>query len=372
MTDQLSTGPEEQSPLPPGLRIALQVKDLPFDQFMSLALYAEGSGYYSGPLSPAGREGDFVTSPHISPLFGFALARLATEFMRRQGDGPSAIVDIGCGDGKLLSDLIESLDAKTVAGTRFYGVDRRLGRTAPAAAITFLDSIEGLPWELPLLLISNELYDAFPFSRVVQRADGLHELMVGLEGEGLVWRERPAGTSLVDYFRERSIILEEGQFADLTPEWGGFHTRLLKNLRRGLVVTFDYGSPEGKLFSPAFRRFGTAGAFSRQQVSRDLLASPGKQDLTAHINWTDLERAGAQEGADHLFRGRQAGFLISIGALDYPLLAPDRELTAELANARRDALQLVLPDGIGEEMTVLVQSKGLPVDGWSFQRGMRR
>src|SRR5690242_16608483 len=83
----------------------LQDSDLPFRDFVEVALYHPGLGYYSRPVSPVGREADYVTSPLISPVFGYSLSRLVSEYMSRDTDGMCTIVDIGCGDGSLINTL---------------------------------------------------------------------------------------------------------------------------------------------------------------------------------------------------------------------------------------------------------------------------
>jgi SAM-dependent MidA family methyltransferase len=144
---------------------------------------------------------------------------------------------------------------------------------------------------------------------------------------------------------------------------------------RGLIVTLDYGYPAKKLFHPRARRFGTAAAYSRQRVHRDLLSDPGEQDLTAHINFTDLERAGERQGARTLFFDVLAKFLLGIGVTEHDLFKPVHELSIEsaeeglqLIEARDEARRLILPDGMGEDLRVLVQAKGVSFENWSFQR----
>jgi SAM-dependent MidA family methyltransferase len=142
-----------------------------------------------------------------------------------------------------------------------------------------------------------------------------------------------------------------------------------------LIVTFDYGFPQAQLFDARVRNFGTAAAYWQHQVSRDLLARPGEQDLTAHINFTDLISAGESLGFETLKFARQAEFLLALGITEHHLFTPAAEVeTASLAEAveqideREAARRLVLPDGLGEEIRVLVQGRGVPTAGWSFQQ----
>ncbi len=366
------------------LRNLLQYGDLSFRDFVELALYHPRFGYYSRGENPVGKGADYVTGPLLSPVFSYAIAGLFREFVRRAEGAVCSFVDIGCGDGSLVRAVAEQIDEEH---TRFFGVDRSLSRVsrgaaaAPAAApldgarpVTFVRSFDEVPGDGLHFIFSNELYDAMPFARLVQRGEHLHELWVCERDGGLDWSEHEAPPAYDDYFAARGIELAVGQFADLALEWEAFHEDVLRHFERALIVTIDYGYPERKLFHPRVRRFGTAAAYSQQRVHRDLLADPGEQDLTAHINFTDLEWAGERHGARTLFFDRLARFLLSIGITGHELFRPVQDVAIssaeeglQLIEAREEARRLVLPDGIGDEQRVLVQAKNVAVEGWSFQ-----
>lgn len=330
------------------IRKRLKEGELPFRDFVELALYHPEFGYYRQPGSPVGKAADFVTSPSLSPVFGYALGRLVREFLSRTGDVESTIVDIGCGDGSLINTL-----RAEVPEARVVGVER------------------GQPFPTAGLALSNELFDAQPFARLVQRGGELHELTVVERDGALEWGERAADPRYAAYFAGRGIALADGQFADVSLEWGSLYETICRAVPRGLIVTFDYGFPQEQLFRSRMRRWGTAAAYAGQRVSRDLLANPGRQDLTAHVNFTDLIAAGERNGFATLFFDRQAKFLLALGAAGHELFTPVtdlREASLELLDRRDEARRLVLPDGIGEEIRVLVQGRGVPEEGWSFQR----
>lgn len=357
----------------------LQGSDLSFRDFMELALYHPELGYYAQTRSPVGKEADYVTSPVVSDVFAFALGRLVQEFLGRRGDEVSSIVDVGCGDGGLIGALAKAAASERA---RFFGVERELGRVASsgfriaaAQPVTFVRSVDELPRDGAHLIISNELFDAQPFARLVRRGEELHELWVTERDGQLDWSEHEAESAYADYFATRGIELLDGQFADISLEWSALYDDLARLVERGLIVTFDYGFPQKQLFDPRIRRFGTAAAYSRQRVTRDLLANPGEQDLTAHINFDDLIRAGEARGFRTLFFDRQAKFLLSLGITEHPLFQPSTELEIDsldegvaLLDARDAARRLVLPDGIGEDIRVLVQGRGVELEGWSFGR----
>jgi SAM-dependent MidA family methyltransferase len=329
----------------------LKSGDLSFRDFVELALYHRRFGYYRQARSPVGKAADFVTSLSLSPVFSHALGKLVRELTSRRAGGVSQIVDVGAGSGVLIHQL-----QREIPEARFTGVER--GEPIPQAD----------------LIISNELFDAQPFARLVRRANALRELTVierpGKSNIGLDWGERDADPRYAAYFAERGIELDDGQFADVSLDWAPLYDEICRAVPRGLVVTFDYGYPEDQLFRSRLRRYGTAAAYAGQRVSRDLLANPGRQDLTAHINFTDLIRTGERNGFTTLFFDRQAKFLLALGVTDHELFNPLEEVEGglDLIDRRDEARRLILPDGIGEEIRVLVQGRGVPLEGWSFQR----
>jgi SAM-dependent MidA family methyltransferase len=351
----------------------LQHSDLSFQDFMEVSLYHPELGYYSRPESPIGRAGDYVTSPSLSPVFGFSLGLLVSEFVGKRTDGLCSIVDVGCGDGSLIHSLCELASPDIRRRARFFGVDRLI-RSA-AVGVTFTTDLANVPPSDHQLVISNELFDALPFARLVLRGEHLHELWVTEGEDALEWKEHEADGRYERYFEEGGIELQEGQYADVSLEWEALYGDLCRFIASGLIITFDYGFPGRQLFSSRIRRFGTAAAYGKHRVTRDLLADPGGHDLTAHINFSDLQRAGEELGFTTLFFDRQAKFLLSLGATEHPLFRPVDDLHLDSADEaltvredREEARRLILPDGMGEEIRVLVQGKGMGGEGWSFQR----
>ena len=339
------------------VRNRLKNGDLPFRDFMEIALYHPEFGYYTR----GGERNDYITGPSLSPAFSYAIGRLVNEFLRRGGDEMTSIVDIGCGSGALIGAL---------PGDRRIGIDRSLSRAVSDEGVTFATSLDAIPAVGSHFIISNELFDALPFARLVQRGSELRELYVTSEFE---WSEHPAPPEYARYF---SAPLDDGQFADVSLEWESLYDRIAGRVTRGMIVTFDYGFREAKLFDARIRRYGTAAAYRGHRVSRDLLANPGEQDLTAHINFSDLERAGSRHGFVTRFFDGQAKFLLSLGITEHPLFAPVEKLESldealAVRERREEARRLILPDGIGEDIRVLVQVKGIEGE-WSFERDLFR
>src|ERR1041385_7408843 len=188
----------EASPTLRVLRNLLQYGDLSFRDFVEIALYHPEVGYYMRPLSPVGKQGDYVTSPSLSPVFSYAIGRLRDEFVARAGGAMCTLVDIGCGAGPVLKDAI--------------GIDRRLG-----------NSLLDVPRQGMHLFFSNELFDALPFARLVKRGHELHELWVDAN---LEWVEHEAPEVYEDYCASHGIELEDGQFADVSLDWRNLYREI--------------------------------------------------------------------------------------------------------------------------------------------------
>lgn len=353
-------------PIPEGLANLLRRGDLSFREFVEWSLYDEGRGYYAGAAPDRARHRDFITAPAISPLFAWTIVQWFRKNFPSSEDTPSAIVDIGCGDGGLLAGLAAHLDgAEAAERVQLVGIDRALSfvpeERRGSGRFHFGTSLDAIPTDRPVLVICNELFDALPFARVVRRESGLGELCVTLDGERLEWSERPAGAELVRYLERRGVELATGQFADFTPAWGTLYEEIAGRLSAGIILTLDYGYDTRRLFDNRIRRFGTAAAYAGHQVNRNLLAVPGQQDLTCHVNFDDLVEAGERKGLETVTFTRLARFLLEAGAASHPVFSETPEGDLEVALARRqereNARRLLLPDGIGDEMRVLVQKK---------------
>jgi SAM-dependent MidA family methyltransferase len=145
--------------------------------------------------------------------------------------------------------------------------------------------------------------------------------------------------------------LEPGQVADLAPSWGPLYGEIARGLRRGLLITCDYGYERARLLDARVRRHGTVACYSRHRVSRDALSALGRQDLTAHVDFTALREAGEAAGLETMCFTRQAPWLVAAGIFD--------EIAATGAPASAQARMLLDGEGMGEEIRVLVQSVGV-------------
>jgi SAM-dependent MidA family methyltransferase len=328
---------------------------VPFAAFMEEALYGEG-GYYRRTDLPIGEEGDYVTGSALSPLFGRVTARLLERLDGVIGKPAAELFEAGFGTGAHLASVVSTLLEKTL-GRRVRAWDRVV-RPTPAG-VERVQALEDVrDGEIEGLIFSYELFDALPVHRLVGRADGsIGELWVDLDKDGaFVWREGEVSQpELLDLLRNPDVSLQPGQVADLSPGWAPVYRQLARRLGRGLLVTCDYGFERQRLLDPRVRFHGTLACYTRQRVHRNPFAKVGEQDLTAHVDFTNLIRAGEAEGLRTVALTRQALWLTAGGLFE--------ELQGADAATRQEAMALLDGEGMGEETRVLVQAKGIDTDG---------
>ncbi len=328
---------------------------IPFATFMEEALYGDG-GYYSREDVPIGEEGDYVTGATLSPLFGRVTARLLERLDKALGKTAAEMFEAGYGTGVHLENVVATLLEKTM-GRRVRAWDR-VARPVPAG-VERVSSLEAIgEGEIEGLIFSYELFDALPVHRLVGRADGtVGELWVDLDEAGaFVWREGDVSDPrLPGLLRNPDVSLQAGQVADLSPGWEPLYRALARRLGRGLLVTCDYGFEREKLLDPRIRANGTLACYTRQRVHRNPFVKVGEQDLTAHVDFTTLIQAGEAAGLRTVALTRQALWLTACGLFE--------ELQGADAATRQGAMALLDGEGMGEEIRVLVQAKGIETDG---------
>ncbi|MHB9109820.1 MAG: class I SAM-dependent methyltransferase [Armatimonadota bacterium] len=347
---------------------------LTFAEVMEVALYHPTGGYYTAHVN-LGPAGDFVTAPEEHPAFGALLARQLEGCWTALGR-PAAflVVEMGGGRGTLAADLLNYARAELpelFSAIRYLLIDRspRLLAIQHERLQPFGDQVSWapeLPPDLEGVLLSNELVDAFPVHRVIGRPEGLRELYVtphcsAETATAFEWEEGPPSTPELDaYFTRVDVTLAEGQAAEVNLAAVDWLRAVSRSLRRGFVITIDFGHVARELFRPE-RTGGTLLAYRDQRVSDDLLACLGRQDLIAHVDFSALVRVGREAGLDALGLVTQQQFLLNLGvegwlaALDARGLPP-----AERAANRRALLALLSTElnGLGDAK-VLVQTRGV-------------
>jgi SAM-dependent MidA family methyltransferase len=333
---------------------------LTFARFMEIALYDPERGYYRGAVARPGRGGDFLTAPEAHPIFGRAIARFVDDLWRAL-DRPArfTIREHGAGSGALAVALLAGLDADgsgALKALRYRAVEVEPARiTALRARLEaagragVLESDDDHAFDG--LVVANEVLDALPTQRVVVRDGEIREIFVGVDDDGgLIDVEAAASTPLLAArLADEGVVLVEGQAAEICLAIDDWVARSTAGLRRGVALLIDYGHPAADLYDPRRRPAGTLAAYLRHQVHDDPYRAIGRQDLTAHVDVTAVERAAAGTGLVHLATTSQAGFLDRLGAGDILVgyqSGPAATLQAYL-EARAALVRMIDPGAMG-------------------------
>lgn len=345
--------------------------------YMALALYHTDVGYYLRPELAAGRSGDFLTSPEASPYFGLTVARQCIEIWERLGR-PDAweIREYGAGTGVLAYDILAGIahDAPAAFEALVYRlIEVNPHRRAEAAAsmaeagledrILVAGSDEGLP-SFSGVLLANEVADAFPAHRLVVQDGRLLESWVVVTDSGFAWQLGPRSDPVASIPELEALAsrLPEGSILDVSPAAAQWFETAGRNLDAGLALIVDYGYPAHELFAD-HRLEGTLRAYRGQQVTDDPFTDPGHVDLTTHVDFTDLERAGIRAGLQRAGFTRQGDFLARLGMGMFLVdLQQDPEMTAEdYLSAKAAIIRLIDPGGHGR-FGVLGMTRGIDLD----------
>lgn len=337
--------------------------------FMELALYHPEYGYYASRAQRSGRRGDFYTSVDAGPFFGEMLAVQIGEMvreLRRDEERGVDLVEAGAGNGRLMRDVLDALAADFPGEYRQVRV-HLVERSARARseqnhvlgphAGRVIASTEALPEHLHGVLFANELLDAFPVHVLTRRGAQLREIFVAEKGGRLVEREGAVSSEAVRASFEMSgAEIAPGARAEVSPAAANWIREVGSRLDRGFVILIDYGDDAIALRSAA-RPDGTLRAFREHRVSSNWLDEPGAQDLTAHVDFTAIERAAKEASLRPISRMEQAKYLLALGGVERLERRTATLPANEALRWRLAAKTLLVPGTVGWTHTVLIFEK---------------
>jgi SAM-dependent MidA family methyltransferase len=345
---------------------------MPFARFMELALYTAEGGYYRAPLARPGREGDFITAPELHPIFGRTLATAIEEMWRRLGEpAPFVVREIGAGTGALAVAILDGLGEAASAlldATRYEPVEvdeRRLEAFAATLEAAGHGARHRPPTSDPIVgvILANEVLDALPVHRVRRRDGAIREVAVdtGPDGELLEVEVPPSTAQVASYLADNGIELVEGQTAEFALGLEAWISDVAADLARGVLLLIDYGAPAAQLYDPVRHRDGTLRAYVRHQVHDDPYRHVGRQDLTAHVDVTAVERAAHAAGLTTIGITTQAEALMGLGIeARLQAIQSDPATTFEDYTLVRSALLRLLDPAAMGRFQVMAFGRGWP------------
>ncbi|NQV21371.1 MAG: class I SAM-dependent methyltransferase [Rhodospirillales bacterium] len=345
---------------------------IPVSVYMAEALGHPDLGYYM-TREPLGRDGDFITAPEISQMFGELIGIWCVDAWQRMGSPLRfCLVELGPGRGTLMTDVVRALRAIPGAAD---AAEIHLVETSPRLAAEQRKNLEqaGISdahWHQrfadvpggPLIVIANEFFDALPIRQFVRAPDGWQERLIDLDPETGSFKFTVAARPCSDPNVIAPAVkgAPEGSIAETCPAALALIADLAERLSRhdGAVLIIDYGT--------AHSASGDSLQAVRDHAFHPILEAPGSADLTAHVDFAALTRTARSAGIATHGPVTQGQFLKTMGievraAALAGQATPDQQQDLDAALTR-----LTSPDQMGDLFKVLALSRGdqLPPAGF--------
>ena len=346
---------------------------IPFSRFMDFCLYAPGLGYYRNAAPKFGPAGDFVTAPEISRRFGACLSRQVAQILDLVPGG--VVLEVGAGSGRLAAQILRSLAARDLepryrllepSAELRHRQETHLREQGLGGRAEWLDDFPDSGLEG--VVIANEVLDALPASRLEVTGGEVREAYVGWSDSAFRLEWHPPSTPLEraweEIRRDIECALPPGYLGEVNLAAPAWVKAMAARIERGLLLLLDYGYPRRELYHPD-RTSGTLACHYRHRVHYDPFFRPGLQDLSTHVDFTALARAGEAAGLDVAGFTTQADFLLATGLLEEGAgLAAGSEAYLRFA---QEVKHLTLPGEMGEAIKVLALTRGIdaPLIGFS-------
>jgi SAM-dependent MidA family methyltransferase len=365
--------------------IASNGQVISFEKFMQLALYHPELGYYTSTLNKLGAEGDFITSPEVSELFGRCLANYCEQVLSAMTH--SLLIEFGAGTGKLAADILLELERRDSLPTAYWIIElsadlqQRQRDYLQANVPHLLPRVQwhsSLPDEqVDAIVIANEVLDAMPVERF-QVDDAIH-------GMGVTWSEQQQ--------RFESALMEPGEALKTTIEsvyqqygqnWPTGYTSeisliqpawiasIAASLKNGVVLLIDYGYGRPEYYLPQ-RNQGTLMCHYQHRAHGNPFTHIGQQDITAYVDFTHIAMAAVDQGMQLAGYTTQCGFLLENGL---ETMMPDAEQASvtDMLKFSQQVKTLTMPTEMGERFKVMALSKNLSLNfpGFTLQDQRRR
>ena len=331
-----------------------------FHDFMEMALYYPGLGYYTCEKEKIGKTGDYYTSSNLTGAFGELLGRQIEEIWHILGEKQFTVVEMGAGQGLLSGDVLSYLkkNHKFYQELNYCIVEKSLSlqreqkKRLSNENVKWYDSINDLKG-MEGCIFSNELPDAFPV-HLVEMENELLEVFVGYE-KNFIEILKPASTQQKDYLKELDVTLPYGYRTEINLDAIKWIREISSALKKGFVITIDYGYPSDELYQE-YRNCGTLMCYYNHSVNESPFAHIGEQDITSHVNFSALDHWGQKYELDLCGFTDQAHFLLGLGIDEY-LKKLQEESPMDYYKKMLPIKSLIMD--MGKTCKVMIQKKGV-------------
>ncbi len=358
------------------IRSAIQAAagQLPFDQFMDLALYSPGTGYYVNGSGKLGATGDFTTAPEFSPLFGECLANQCADLLTALSGAD--MLELGAGSGRMAASLLRRLQTLDALPDRYLILDTSPDLQAAQRAwlseavpdllprVTWLQALPEPGWRG--VVVANEVLDAFPVHRVQFTGEVWLEGFVTWQADqfSTVWAPIKS-PGLADAVRQiPTNQLSAGYQTELNLRLSPWLAAITACMAQGALLFIDYGYSAAEYFHPE-RSAGTLQCYHQHQANTELFQRIGQQDITAHVNFSQLAHAALDQGLKLAGYTTQTHFLFNTG-LEQQLSAALQQNADNQLNLLAAVKQLTLPTAMGERFKVIGFNQQLDLSWQGF------
>lgn len=345
---------------------------IPFSRYMELALYAPGLGYYSAGARKFGPDGDFVTAPEMSSLFGRSMARQVADVMALSS---AQVMELGAGSGKLAADILAELDRMQMLPQSYSILEVSPDLRARQQALLqerlphlyhLVHWLNVLPDSISGALIANEVLDALPVHLLHWKQKKITERGVGFGTRHFVWQDRLLQDSPL-LLVAQGVHVSDDYLSEISLATRGLINSLCQRLRQGALLFVDYGFGAGEYYHPQRNR-GTLMCHYRHHAHDDPFFLPGLQDITSHVDFSAVAESAIASDAHLLGYTTQAHFLINCGITDF-MEAANPENVREYLPLSTQLQKLTSPAEMGELFKVIAVGKGLDTRLRGFATG---
>lgn len=352
---------------------------IPFAEFMKMALYQPGTGYYSAGLCKLGAAGDFVTAPMISSLFSKTLAKQCQQILK-QLDQNVSIMELGAGTGRMACDIMHFLAQQQALPEHYFILEVSADLKARQQAylqehcakyysrFVWLDSLVTHPFSG--IILANEVIDALPchLFKIGENDEVLEGFIAFEKEQPQLLFNKPVSEGLTNAVNDLQTRLEipfaKGYTSEIHLSQNAFIASLSACLNQGVMLFVDYGFPSHEYYHPS-RNMGTLMCHYRHHAHSDPLQYIGMQDITSHVDFTALALAGINNDLELAGFTHQGAFLINNGITELAQAAENDVM--QLAFSQQ-IQKLTHPHEMGELFKVMALSKDFdePLAGFAL------
>ena len=351
-----------------------QSGSISFSQFMQMALYQPGLGYYSSGLFKFGKQGDFITAPLLGHLFAQTCAKQFKQVLEPVDDG--VIFELGAGTGQFCFDVLLALDKMQCLPKKYLilevsaDLQQRQQQHIAKLPKHLADLVQ---WQSKPptekfngIIFANEVVDALAVEvfKYEKRQQQYLQMRVGYTDDFVTsWEKFP--TDLEQQLIEKQLDLPDNYVSEFVPHLDAWLQSISENLNQGVVLLIDYGYECSSYYHPQ-RNQGTLVCYHQHQANFNYFDNIGVQDMTAFVDFTALAIAADACNLSVEAYATQAHFLMALGI--HELLGDSENDFENYYSLTTEMKKLTLPNEMGEKFKVLALSRNFdePLLGFTF------